>query len=228
MPTTDLAEFPRPSLAVDVAVLTVVDDRLAVVLWRRTGNTETGRWALPGSFVREREPLVDAVTRTLEAKCGITGLAPTQLRVMDDPDRDSRGWVISAAHLDVVPPDALTGRGPDADLRLAPVRPNPPGGRRPGSILELPDGQDRLPFDHEAIARLAVDRMRDAHEARPDPHGLLGRTFTIRRLRLLHEAVAGEPLQKDTFRRTMLPHLRRLDDQEEGAVGRPAQLYTHV
>lgn len=223
--TTDLTDFPRPSLAVDVAVLTVVDDRLAMVLWRRTGRTETGRWALPGSFVHERERLDDAVRRTLVTKCGITGLRPTQLRAMDDPDRDSRGWVASIAHLDVVPAEALSERGPSGEVRLALVRPDTTSGRRRGSILDLPDGQDRLPFDHEEIARLAVEHLRAAHAERPDPHGLLGRRFTIRRLRLLHEAVAGEPLQKDTFRRTMLPHLEPVDEYEEGTVGRPAQLY---
>ncbi|MCB0976928.1 MAG: NUDIX hydrolase [Acidimicrobiales bacterium] len=225
---TDLTDFPRPSLAVDVAVLTVADDHLSMVLWRRTGRTETGRWALPGSFVQRRERLDDAVRRTLADKCAIDGLHPTQLRVMDDPDRDSRGWVVSVAHLDVVPSEVLADRGPDGEVHLAAVRADPPSGQRRGAILDLPDGQAHLPFDHEAIARLAVDELRRTYAERPDPYGLLGATFTIRRLRLLHEAVAGHRLQKDTFRRTMLPYLEALDGVEEGTVGRPAQLYRRI
>src|SRR5690606_36560232 len=117
----DLTAFPRPSVAVDVAVLTVADGRLSVVICRRTGRTATGQWALPGSFVRERERLDDAVARTLWDKCRIRGLAPTQLAVMDDPERDDRGWVLSVAHLDVVRASALPDRGPAGDVRLARV-----------------------------------------------------------------------------------------------------------
>ncbi len=73
-----LTDFPRPSVAVDVAVCTVVDGRLAVVVWRRAGRTAHGEWALPGSFVQKRERLRDAVDRTLRDKCGLVGLAPTQ------------------------------------------------------------------------------------------------------------------------------------------------------
>ena len=37
--------------------------------------------------------------------------------------------------------------------------------------------------------------------------GLLGDEFTLRELRLAHEAIAGRELQRDTFRRTMEPQL---------------------
>lgn len=67
--------------------------------------------------------------------------------------------------------------------------------------------------------------MRDRYADRPDPAGLLGGSFTILRLRQLHEAVAGTALQKDTFRRNMLPHLEPLDELEDGVVGRPARLF---
>lgn len=226
--TNDLTSFPRPSVAVDVAVLTVVDGCLHTVLWRRSGHTETGAWALPGSFVRERERLDRAVERTLRDKCGIAGLAPTQLQVMDDPERDARGWVLSVAHLDVVRPEAIAARRADDDVRLAPVRlaPDGVGARRPArSVVELPGDQARLPFDHEQIVTLAVDALRRRHRDRPDPYGLLGATFTILELRRLHEAVAGHTLQKDTFRRTMLPGLAATDTVEQGTVGRPARLY---
>lgn len=218
-----LKDFPRPSVAVDVAVCTVVDGRLCMVLWRRTGPTAHHEWALPGSFVREREQLGDAVERTLRDKCGIAGLAPTQLAVMDDPNRDNRGWVLSVAHLDVVTADALGARRDDAQVRLAPVLEE--RSPRGSSLLALPDNQARLPFDHDIIVGLALETLRDRYAERPDPTGLLGDRFTILRLRNLHEAVAGAPLQKDTFRRAMLPHLTETGDVEQGIVGRPAQLF---
>jgi hypothetical protein len=50
-----------------------------------------------------------AVTRSLTQKAGVTGSHPTQLAVFDDPPRDERGWVLSVAHLAVIPYGALTG-----------------------------------------------------------------------------------------------------------------------
>lgn len=219
---SDLGDFPRPSVAVDVAVLTVVEGCLGVVLWRRTDGTESGRWALPGSFVRERETLTAAVNRTLGDKCGLKGLAPTQLRVMDDPDRDERGWVLSVAHLDVVRADAVAGRAGGGEVTVAPVG---DAGRDGVPTLDLPDGQKSLPFDHDRVVSLAVSAIRERYADRPDPSNLLGPVFTVLQLRLLHQAVAGRELQRDTFRRTMIPHLERLDAVEEGVVGRPARLY---
>ena len=54
--TDKMHDFPRPTLAVDTALLTVDTDRrqLLVVEMERE---ESGKWALPGTFVREREIL---------------------------------------------------------------------------------------------------------------------------------------------------------------------------
>lgn len=221
---SDLNRFPRPSVAVDVAVLTVVDGELQVVVWRRSGATHHGEWALPGSFVRERERLGDAVQRTLGDKCGIRGLAPTQLQVMDDPERDDRGWVLSVAYLDVADAATLGIQAGAGDVVLAPVRHDTRRGR---SVLVLPDGQRRLPFDHEAIVAQAITTLRDRYAERPDPAGLLGVSFTMRELRRLHEVIAGAPLQKDTFRRSMLGHLEQLDSVTQGTIGRPAHRFRH-
>lgn len=143
--------------------------------------------------------------------CGIEGLAPRQPVAFDVPERDQRGWVISSAHADAVPFDrlayALDGRD---DLTVASV--------------DGP-GDQALPFDHEQIVRLAVDDIRERYRRAPDPAGLIGDRFTLLELRRLHEAVLGEPLQKDTFRRQMAPQLEELDERSDGTVGRPARVY---
>lgn len=217
---TDLQDFPRPSVAVDIAVLSVVADdegvdRLSVLLHRRSTVTERGKWGLPGSFLRERERLADAVQRTLLDKCGIEGLTPRQLLVLDEPSRDDRGWVLSVAHLDVVPVADAPSLFSRTDLRWAAID---------GSSAVVP-GQRRLPFDHDEIVTEAVSRFRVDHEDAPDPYRLLEEPFTVRELRHLHEAVLGETLQKDTFRRAMLPHLVATQSTESGSVGRPARRY---
>src|SRR4051812_47939943 len=98
-----LTDYPRPSVAVDTAVLTVAPDRrgLHVLLVRRNGKDDGSDWALPGTFLHEGETLAEAVLRSLKEKAGLLGRAPQQLHVFDAPDRDPRGWVLSVAHVDV-------------------------------------------------------------------------------------------------------------------------------
>lgn len=201
-----LADYPRPSVAVDTALLTVLpgEDHLSVLEVRRTDGTG---WALPGTFLHEGERLIDAVQRSLRSKAGVTGMSPRQLEVFDEPQRDSRGWVLSVAHVDLVAASRLQRRLPDR-TRLVSVG-------RPG----------RLPYGHEQIVERAVVELREWHAAVPDPGGLLDEPFTVLELRHLHEAVAGQSLQRDTFRRLMEPHLIGTGQLRAGSPGRPAELF---
>jgi ADP-ribose pyrophosphatase YjhB (NUDIX family) len=164
-------------------------------------------WALPGTFLHPGERLADAVDRSLRAKAGVRGVRPRQLHVFDDPARDDRGWVLSVAHVAVVRAGRLADRLPDR-TRLASTE-------RPG----------RLPYGHGGIIARAVDDLRLRYRDVPDPDGLLGAEFTLLELRRAHEAVAGEPLQRDWFRRTMEPRLEATGTVISGARGRPAELF---
>jgi hypothetical protein len=83
----------------------------------------------------------------------------------------------------------------------------------------------RLPYDHVDIIARAVDHIRSRYADRPDPDRLLGDEFTLRELRLAHESVAGRPLQRDTFRRTMEPQLMATGTMTVGTRGRPAEVF---
>lgn len=195
-----LQDYPRPSVAVDAAVLTVRDDRFSVVL------VEGGR-RLPGTFLHEGETLAQAVTRALEAKAGVRGEFPEQLQVFDDPDRDARGWVLSVAHLVAVPSARL-------------------GDLRDGVTVQEVQSLDRLDFDHDLIIDLAVARLRSEYRDRPDPRALLDEPFTLRDLQRLHEVIEGRTFQRDTFRRRMIGHLNETGKKQTGAVGMPARTFT--
>jgi 8-oxo-dGTP diphosphatase len=225
-----LEDYKRPSVAVDTALLTVEpgSGSLSVLLVFRTPEEGDGTgdgWSLPGTFLHEGETCIDAVQRSLREKAGIEGVSPAQLHLFDAPGRDSRGWVLSAAHLDVVPACRLAGR----DLqrtRLVPLA-RPDGPADVGQEIVRAQFGD-LPFEHGEIIAKAVKRVRDEYTSVPDPYRLLPEPFTILQLRRLHEAVAGRPLQRDTFRRLMAPQLEELkDDKDMGARGRPASRFRH-
>ncbi|MGW0157842.1 NUDIX hydrolase [Mycobacterium sp. NPDC003323] len=199
-----LTDYPRPSVAVDTAVLTIGTEQQLLVL--QVPRPGTRGWALPGTFLHEREVLAAAVNRSLADKAGVRDLHPRQLHVFDAPDRDDRGWVLSVAHVAVVPAEKLADR--HAATRLVPV-----------------DAPGRLVYDHREIIALAVAEVRARYAATPDPDRLLGEAFTLRDLRLVHEALAGEALQRDTFRRAMEPHLIPTGERVAAGRGRPAELF---
>lgn len=222
-PPRGLDAFPKPSVAVDVALLTVVPDvgrqTLAVLVHRRADGYGAGRWSLPGRFVRKGERLHEAALTALADKVGVQGEDPRQLRVFDAPDRDDRGWAMSVAHVDLVPYDRLAHVVGNAGELLAPVTGKP-------VRAKLPGGRGGLLFDHDEIIEEAVRWVRAAYQERPDPRRLLGDRFTLSELRRLHEAVLGPDVpQKDTFRRRMEPHLEATGERRWGSVGAPAMVY---
>lgn len=200
-----LADYPRPSVAVDTAVLTL-DERNGLVVLQVHRENERG-WGLPGTFLHHGERLADAVKRSLRIKANVDGLAPRQLHVFDEPGRDNRGWVLSVAHVDVVRPERLAERLPES-TRLMPV-----------------DSPGRLSFDHTDIIARALGYLRERYTRSPDPDHLLDDEFTIRELRLAHEQIAGTPLQRDWFRRTMEPQLIPTGVLSSRGRGRPAELF---
>jgi 8-oxo-dGTP diphosphatase len=197
-----LEDYPRPSVAVDTAVLTVADERLQVVL---TDSDQDLR--LPGTFLHAGEVLADAVARSLAAKIGVTGLEARQLRVFDRLGRDERGWVLSVAHVAVVRADRL----PLGD----------------GLLLRPVEAVGDLKYDHNDIVRIAVGWLREEYRRAADPFHLLPDEFTLLELQRLHEAVAGEPQTKDGFRRRMVRNdlVVETDRTTVGTIGKPARYF---
>lgn len=196
-----LSEFPRPSVAVDVAVLTIRDDTLQVVVV----DHKLGGQALPGTFLHQGEVLARAASRALEQKAGLREVAFSQLKVFDDPSRDERGWVLSVGHSGAIPAALIP-----PEVSLLPVVDGLAGGP--------------LLFDHADIVALAVQELRLRYSRTVDPADLLGETFTVRELRRVYQAIFGRPLVKDTFRRHTID---ALEPTGELAVsfGRPAELF---
>lgn len=202
-------DFPRPTVAVDTALLTVDLDRRQLLV-AEMAREDTGKWALPGTFLRERETLAEAVQRCLLEKLGVQGVRPRQLEVFDDPFRDHRDWVISVAHVAVVRPEQLASLGSgSAGTRLAPVD-------RPGE----------LSWDHPKIVRLAKEYIRSRYESEPDPERLLGPRFTLKELQEVHQAVLGEQdIDRFAFRRAMKPLVVGTGVMSDSTGGRPAELF---
>lgn len=228
----DPSAFEHPSVAVDVALLTVRGDRLATLLVRRAEHPHRGRFALPGGFVGMSESLDAAARRVLAAKAGLAKLFVEQLYTFGDPSRDPRTRVISVTYIALVDPErfaetpALREGVTVAELAV------PWEGETGGPVSAIgADGKPlALAFDHDDILGMAVKRVRGKLGYTPIGFQLLPETFTLLDLQTVHEAVLGRSLNKDSFRRKMLAsgQLEATGERQADVGHRPAELYRFV
>ncbi len=234
----DASRFPRPSVAVDVVLLTVSGGALRALLVRRAEPPQRGLWALPGTFLQIDESPDAAAGRVLAAKAGLGDVFTEQLYTFGAPDRDPRTRVLSIAYYALVDPATLRapvggqsdaprrGTGPDLVLaRLDVPWPGETGG--PAGALAADGNPLPLAFDHADILGLAVRRIRGKLDYAPIGFELLPEAFSLRDLRLVHEAILGRPLNKDSFRRRILDRglVVPTGARAAGVGHRPPELY---
>ena len=99
-------DYPRPALTVDLVIATR-EPRPRVLLIRRRSEPFAGRWALPGGFVNENEPLAIAAQRETLEETGVEVTDLEQLYTAGDPGRDPRGWTVTVGYLVRVKADDL-------------------------------------------------------------------------------------------------------------------------
>jgi len=206
------------AVTVDLVVLTVKADVLAVLLIRRGLEPFKDRWALPGGFVGEAEGLIDAAQRELVEETGVSSIGGhlEQLATYGDPGRDPRGRVVSTAYLALVPEPPSPMAGTDAtQAEWIPV--DKAVGRATA-----------LAFDHRAILRDGIERARSKLEYTPLAAAFCGEEFTVADLRRIYETVWDTTLDPRNFHRKVTSTAGFVEPTGRSTTrdgGRPAQLY---
>ncbi len=224
----DAGQFPRPSVAVDVAIVTAAEGELRALVTQRDAHPGKGQWCLPGGFVGMDESLDAAAARLLRAKGGIGDVFLEQLYTFGAPSRDPRTRVISVAYYALVHPAALAQLAPvNGTVKLATLDVAWAG--ETGGPATLRDGATplSLAFDHADILGLVALRLRGKLDYAAIGFELLPKQFTLRQLQEVHETILGRPLNKDSFRRRILASERVIATgrRESGVGHRPAALF---
>ena len=229
----DVDEFPRPSLTVDVALLTATDVALEVLLLRRASHPQMGKWALPGGFVRLDESLDEAAGRVLREKAGLGGVFLEQLYTFGEPGRDPRTRVVTVAYYALMPRERLVAAGIPGGEAVQLARLRVPWAGEHGGPVEALDGSGAampLAFDHSEILGMVVKRLRGKLDYAPIGFQLLPDVFSLRALQQIHEVILGRRLNKDSFRRRMLAsgQLEGTGERRTDVEYRPPELYRFV
>ena len=146
MPAPYCYEYPRPMVTVDLAVFSLVEQSLRVLLIRRGREPFAGRWAIPGGFLEMDEPAEAGARRELREETGLEIPGSVEpIGFYASPHRDPRGRTITLAHAAVVPPGEHKMQGGDDAAEAA--------------WIKIGDSID-LAFDHAEILDQALAWLR--------------------------------------------------------------------
>ena len=203
---------PHPAVATDIAIFTLREGRLSLLLIKRRDDPFKGRWALPGGFLKMDEDLDACARRELREETNVDAGFLAHFANFSAPKRDPRERVISVAYLALVNSTAVVLKAATdaSDARWWPVD-------------ELPS---RLAFDHAQIIGEALKALRSHAEGLEILFALLPEKFTLSEFQAVYEAVAGKPADKRNFRKKVQTSglVTETDEFETGNF-RPARLY---
>lgn len=207
-------EYEKPSVAVDLLVFTVKDDRLKIVLVRRSEHPFKDMLSLPGVFVGINETLDEAAARGAREEAGLADIYFEQLYTWGDIDRDPRMRIISVSYLSLTPAEKLTlsagSRTSSAELY---------------DVEELLASDEELAFDHRKIIGYGRERIRNKTEYSRIAFEFLPKEFTLPQLQRVYEILLGKPLYKANFRRRVAPLIDETERMTSGDAHRPSRIY---
>ena len=208
-------ETKTHEVTVDVVILTIVENKLKVLLLKRVNEPLRGRWPIPGGFIRLSENLDDAALRVLKEKTNVQNIYLEQLYTFGDPLRYPNTRVITCAYFALL-------RAEDIDVKI--VDESQVAEIEWHSVENLPP----LAFDHKEIIEYSLKRTRERLELCPIAFQLLPKKFTLTELQKSYELILKKDLDKRNFRKKVLATNMLIDLNECTKTGskRPAALYS--
>lgn len=236
--------YPRPAVTCDVVAFTIRAGELALLLIRRKDEPFRGKWALPGGFVNENEPLDRAASRELYEETGLSGVRLEQVGTFGDPGRDPRGHTVSVAYVTFLVAEATIVAGDDAaeaqwhplrSLVLDATAADKPATKKSASRRTVarrstpPRAGEpiRLAFDHAKIITQAYRRLcRHLDDPVRDlAFDLVPPRFTLAELQHLYEVIFGRKLSARAFKNLLVERGLVVPTTKKPAPKPATQLY---
>lgn len=217
-----LIKGQRPSVRVDIAICTIINTSLKVLLVKRKESPFKDQWALPGGFIdaRRRESLEDAASRELTEKTGLENLYIEQLKTYGDVDRDPRDRVISTAYFSLVPHSMIENQR----IRFKPETKEARWFSLKNHQAELIRVNESLAFDHDVVLKDLLARIQGKISYTPIAFELVNHAFTWSDLRTVYESILDKKLDPANFKKKIksLYRIKELKTRKScKAAGRP-------
>jgi 8-oxo-dGTP diphosphatase len=189
----DRREFLAPLTTVDMAIFSIIDGQLKVLLVERSNFPAKGELALPGGFVDEVRDadLLETAHRKLTEKTGIESPYLEQVATIGTSTRDPRGWSVTILHFALIDSSAVVSTA----ASVAEV----------SKWVSVEEASNfNLAFDHTDLLAMAIDRLRSKTRYTALPLALMSETFTLTELQTVFEVILEVMLEKKSFRRRLL------------------------
>lgn len=206
--------FESPLMTVDMAIFSVDQGKLQILLIKRSNYPQKDCWALPGGFInlKEDQDLMACAHRKLVEKTGIQSPYLEQVASVGNADRDPRGWSVTVLYFALINFQAFEQQ---------PIHSEYSEWVTLDRALTL-----NLAFDHQQLIKQAFDRLSNKTRYTTLPISLMPPLFTLTELQNIYEIILGQTLEKKAFRRRMIESgVVEETDQSKIAGKRPAQLY---
>ena len=217
--------YKKPSVTVDVAICTIIDDDLKILLIKRKYPPYRNCWAIPGGFldIDLKESLEEAAARELEEETGLKNLYIEQLKTYGDVDRDPRTRIVTTAYFSLIPYSDLKNQeicsaSDAADVRWFSLN---------GYENELKAINEDLAFDHDKILLDLKHRLQGKISYTPIAFELLPKEFTWTDLRKVYETILDKSIDPTNFKKKIraMYQINELEPKKTGsAAGRPPAL----
>lgn len=202
------------SITVDIAVFTIIDGILKVLLSHRLKEPFKGKYTLPGGFLDENLNLKNNAETILERDVGISGFYLEQLFTFGELNRDPRGRILSTAYYALIDSNKVNINFSEKydEVKWFNV----------SDVNKLEIG-----FDHEKIIKYGFDRIKNKIDYTNIAFQLLPKKFTLADLQQVYEVVLEKEIDKRNFRKKIFEQdlVFELNETRQQGRMRPAKLY---
>lgn len=169
--------------AIDCIIFGFDGQHLKILLIKRGFQPAMNKWSLMGGFVKKNESFDEAANRILKQLTGLEGIYLEQLHAFGNPKRDPIGRTISVAYFALI------------DIHKYEKQISHEYHAEWFNINEAP----RLIFDHDAMVKMAREKLKYKAGLHPILFELLPAKFTVPQLQTLYEEIYSAALDKRNF-----------------------------
>lgn len=174
--------YPKHLVAVDCIIFGFDGENLKILLVQRNFEPQKGEWSLMGGFIENEESSDQAANRVLNTLTGLENIYLEQLKTYTDIDREPTARIMSISYY------ALINIKDNIQINE----------KYSAKWFDLKDRPDLI-FDHNAMVKDAVLRLRRKTTTKPIGFELLPEKITMKDLQNLYEAIFDEKYDKRNF-----------------------------